>query len=58
MLKWGIEGGKVLQGAMEQAVKDWAESLARPKKDLGSLFPGMIKGGGDRGEEDDEEMDL
>ncbi|GAA5955823.1 hypothetical protein JCM3765_001863 [Sporobolomyces pararoseus] len=59
MLRWGIEGGKVLQGAMEQAVKDWAENLARPKKDLGSLFPGMIKGGGggDGGEED-EEMDL
>ncbi|GAA5845384.1 hypothetical protein JCM5353_004815 [Sporobolomyces roseus] len=59
MLRWGVEGSKVVQGAMEEAVRDWAETLAKPQKTLGSLFPGM-QGGGKGGAEDgeDEEMDL
>jgi exosome complex component RRP41 len=80
MLRWGLEAGKVLQGAMEevsqvllegqpliyeveltwklsekQAVKTWADSLARPSKTLTALFPGIDKGAGG---EEEEEMDL
>ncbi|KAK4699624.1 hypothetical protein P7C70_g6633, partial [Phenoliferia sp. Uapishka_3] len=42
MLRWGVEGSKVVQGAMEECVRQWAQSLAAPSKDLGSLFPGMV----------------
>ncbi|KAM0750554.1 ribosomal protein S5 domain 2-like protein [Meredithblackwellia eburnea MCA 4105] len=49
MLRWGVEGAKVVQGAMEECVKSWAQSLAAPSKNLGALFPGMAgaKGNGD-----------
>ncbi|GAA5885863.1 hypothetical protein JCM16303_000089 [Sporobolomyces ruberrimus] len=59
MLRWGIEAGKVLQSAMEEAVREWAESLEEGRKGLGGLFPG-IGGMGDKkvGEGEDEEMDL
>ncbi|GAA5931085.1 uncharacterized protein JCM15063_002540 [Sporobolomyces koalae] len=59
MLRWGIQGGKVIQEAMEDAVKTWAESLAAPSKTLSSLFPGMQSTSTNRtGGEEDEEMDL
>ncbi|KAI5478144.1 exosome complex component RRP41 [Pseudohyphozyma bogoriensis] len=51
MLRWGVEGGKVVQGAMEEAVRVWAKSLAAPSKNLGSLFPGMF------GEKKEDEME-
>ncbi|GAA5967052.1 hypothetical protein JCM21900_003636, partial [Sporobolomyces salmonicolor] len=58
MLRWGVEGGKVVQGAMEQAVRTWAASLAAPSKTLAALFPGMAGGGkGGGGGEDDDEME-
>lgn len=41
MLRWGVEGAKVVQEAMEEAVAEWAESLAAPSKNLASLFPGI-----------------
>ncbi|GAA6008389.1 hypothetical protein JCM11491_004458 [Sporobolomyces phaffii] len=58
MLRWGIEGGKIIQSAMEDAVRTWAESLARPSKTLTALFPGM--GGTEAGAagDGDEDMDL
>ncbi|KAG0666371.1 Exosome non-catalytic core component [Rhodotorula mucilaginosa] len=63
MLRWGVEGAKVVQGAMEEAVRDWADGLARPQKELGNLFPGLAgaSGAGGRGggrDDDDDEMDL
>lgn len=63
MLRWGVEGAKVVQGAMEEAVRDWADGLARPRKELGNLFPGLGAGGaggggGGRDGDDDDEMDL
>ncbi|SCV72990.1 BQ2448_6915 [Microbotryum intermedium] len=51
MLRWGVEGAKVVQGAMEEAVRTWAANLAKPSQSLKHLFPGMNKGGGD-GEDD------
>ncbi|GAA6039958.1 hypothetical protein JCM8097_002639 [Rhodosporidiobolus ruineniae] len=56
MLRWGVEGAKAVQGAMEEAVRAWSASLAAPSKTLGALFPGMegaTSGGGD-----DDDMDL
>lgn len=41
MLRWGVEGAVVVQGAMEEAVRVWAEGLAGPSKNLANLFPGM-----------------
>lgn len=41
MLRWGVEGGRVVQGAMEEAVRVWAEGLARPRGELVGLFPGL-----------------
>ncbi|GAA5902971.1 uncharacterized protein JCM6883_002651 [Sporobolomyces salmoneus] len=58
MLRWGIEGGKIVQGAMEEAVRNWAESLARPSKTLTALFPGMAGGEGKAGGDEDEDMGL
>ncbi|GAA6002742.1 uncharacterized protein JCM10292_002994 [Rhodotorula paludigena] len=63
MLRWGVEGAKVVQQAMEEAVRTWAASLAAPQQQLGALFPGLLgsgaggAGGGGGGDEDDE-MDL
>ncbi|BGP51577.1 Exosome non-catalytic core component [Rhodotorula kratochvilovae] len=55
MLRWGVEGGKAVQGAMEEAVRTWAASLAAPQQTLGALFPGLGAAGGQgRGDEDDE----
>lgn len=53
LLKWGVEGSKVVQAAMQEAVENWATSLAAPRGTLGTLFPasGALKGAG---EEDDE----
>ncbi|GAA5827710.1 hypothetical protein JCM11251_001800 [Rhodosporidiobolus azoricus] len=58
MLRWGVEGGKVVQRAMEEAVHAWARALAQPSATLASLFPGVGEGakGGVAGE--DEDMDL
>ncbi|GAA5838240.1 hypothetical protein JCM3766R1_001871 [Sporobolomyces carnicolor] len=58
MLRWGIEGGKIVQGAMEEAVRHWAESLARPSKTLSALFPGVGGDGKGANGDDDDEMDL
>ncbi|GAA5973553.1 hypothetical protein JCM11641_007115 [Rhodosporidiobolus odoratus] len=60
MLRWGVEGGKVVRGAMEEAVRTWANSLAAPSKTLGALFPGLAGagGGGGGGGEDDDDIDL
>lgn len=44
MLRWGVEGANVVQGAMEEAVREWAESLAAPSKNLANLFPGISGG--------------
>ncbi|SCZ94136.1 BZ3500_MvSof-1268-A1-R1_Chr12-2g03710 [Microbotryum saponariae] len=44
MLRWGVEGAKVVQGAMEEAVSTWAANLAKPSRSLKHLFPGMNKG--------------
>ncbi|ORY86039.1 hypothetical protein BCR35DRAFT_330733 [Leucosporidium creatinivorum] len=54
MLRWGVEGSKVVQGAMEEAVHTWAQSLAAPSKGLANLFPGIA---GSKPEGEDEEMD-
>ncbi|KAL8291997.1 hypothetical protein RQP46_001463 [Phenoliferia psychrophenolica] len=51
MLRWGVEGSKVVQAAMEDCVRLWAQNLAAPSKDLGSLFPGMV-GVKPKGEDD------
>ncbi|BGP19969.1 hypothetical protein JCM10213_006746 [Rhodosporidiobolus nylandii] len=56
MLRWGVEGGRTVQGAMEEAVRAWANSLAAPSKTLASLFPGMAGAG--KGGDEDEDMDL
>ncbi|GAA5989860.1 hypothetical protein JCM10908_002353 [Rhodotorula pacifica] len=60
MLRWGVEGARVVQGAMEEAVRSWADGLARPRKELGGLFPGLAagKGGAAGGGDEDDEMDL
>lgn len=62
MLRWGVEGAKVVQAAMEEAVTSWADGLARPRKELGNLFPGLGSGGaggaGRDGDDDDDDMDL
>ncbi|GAA5876889.1 hypothetical protein JCM1840_002693 [Sporobolomyces johnsonii] len=64
MLRWGVEGAKVVQGAMDQAVRTWAASLAAPSQTLAALFPGIAGmgggakgGGGGDGDDDDDEMD-
>ncbi|GAA5820535.1 hypothetical protein JCM10212_002757 [Sporobolomyces blumeae] len=56
MLRWGVEAGKVIQGAMEEAVRTWASSLAAPSQTLSSLFPGM-QGPSKRDANDDDEDD-
>ncbi|GAA5858658.1 hypothetical protein JCM8547_001409 [Rhodosporidiobolus lusitaniae] len=63
MLRWGVEGSRVVQEAMEEAVRTWSVSLAAPSKHLGALFPGLgggatAGGGGGGGVDDDDEMDL
>ncbi|GAA6011600.1 hypothetical protein JCM10207_002675 [Rhodosporidiobolus poonsookiae] len=55
MLRWGVEGGRAVQGAMEEAVRAWATSLAAPSQTLSTLFPGMQQAGAGGG---DDEMDL
>ncbi|GAA5923217.1 hypothetical protein JCM3775_007468 [Rhodotorula graminis] len=62
MLRWGVEGAKVVQGAMDEAVRTWAASLAAPQQTLGALFPGLGNAGGTagggRGGVDDDDMEL
>lgn len=59
MLRWGVEGAKIVQQAMEDAVKEWADGLAKPQKALGNLFPGLSGGAkGGAGRDEDDEMDL
>lgn len=40
MLRWGVEGGKVIQIAMEEAVAEWMEGLGKGREGLGG-FPGI-----------------
>ncbi|BGO95466.1 hypothetical protein NBRC10512_006144 [Rhodotorula toruloides] len=54
LLKWGVEGSKVVQAAMQEAVERWAASLAAPRGTLGTLFPGLAAGKG--ADEEDEEL--
>ncbi|GAA5905568.1 hypothetical protein JCM8208_005773 [Rhodotorula glutinis] len=61
MLRWGVEGAKVVQGAMDEAVRAWAASLAAPQQTLGALFPGLGNAGGGAGGgggADDDDMEL
>ncbi|GAA5846716.1 hypothetical protein JCM9279_003424 [Rhodotorula babjevae] len=62
MLRWGVEGAKVVQGAMDEAVRAWAASLAAPQQTLGALFPGLGNAGGGGagggGGVDDDDMEL
>lgn len=43
---------------LRQAVRHWAESLARPSKTLSALFPGVGGDGKGANGDDDDEMDL
>lgn len=60
MLRWGVEGVRVVQTEMEDAVKRWADGLAAPQKTLGALFPGLSGSGGKGGQgydDGDDDMD-
>ncbi|BGP27604.1 exosome complex component RRP41 [Rhodotorula toruloides] len=52
LLKWGVEGSKVVQAAMQEAVESWAASLAAPRGALRSLCPGVASKGVDEEDED------
>ncbi|KAK4053614.1 Exosome non-catalytic core component [Microbotryomycetes sp. JL221] len=39
LLRWAIQGSQVIHGAMQQAVMEWAQSLAVPNPMIEELFP-------------------